>query len=99
MTSDLVPVAQYLRMSTEHQQYSLENQAAAIQKYAEARDFHGSVQHPVRRPAFSSHLLTAVGYSSWRGATDSSVLNVRPVPAMMPLEWLLLSKIRKDFNG
>jgi len=24
----LIPVAQYLRMSTEHQQYSLENQAA-----------------------------------------------------------------------
>ena len=37
MSTDLVPVAQYLRMSTEHQQYSLENQAAAIQKYAESR--------------------------------------------------------------
>ena len=34
----LVPAAQYLRMSTEHQQYSLENQSPAIQKYAE---FHG----------------------------------------------------------
>ena len=29
-----IPAAQYLRMSTEHQQYSLENQAAAIQEYA-----------------------------------------------------------------
>src|SRR6202161_2986421 len=28
--------AQYLRMSTEHQQYSLDNQAAAIARYAEA---------------------------------------------------------------
>ncbi len=28
--------AQYLRMSTEHQQYSLDNQAAAITRYAEA---------------------------------------------------------------
>jgi DNA invertase Pin-like site-specific DNA recombinase len=27
--------AQYLRMSTEHQRYSLENQAAAIGAYAE----------------------------------------------------------------
>jgi DNA invertase Pin-like site-specific DNA recombinase len=39
MTSTLIPVAQYLRMSTEHQQYSLENQAAAIQKYALERNF------------------------------------------------------------
>src|SRR5580698_6794041 len=31
-----IPAAQYVRMSTEHQQYSLQNQSAAIQKYAEA---------------------------------------------------------------
>jgi len=35
----LIPVAQYLRMSTEHQQYSLENQAAAIRSYAENHGF------------------------------------------------------------
>lgn len=35
----LVPTAQYLRMSTEHQQYSLKNQAAAIQLYAQSRGF------------------------------------------------------------
>lgn len=35
----LVPVAQYLRMSTEHQQYSLENQSSAMQKYAESQGF------------------------------------------------------------
>jgi DNA invertase Pin-like site-specific DNA recombinase len=35
----LIPAAQYLRKSTEHQQYSLENQSAAIQKYAEAQGF------------------------------------------------------------
>jgi DNA invertase Pin-like site-specific DNA recombinase len=34
-----VPAAQYLRMSTEHQRYSLENQTAAIAEYAEARGF------------------------------------------------------------
>lgn len=34
-----IPAAQYLRMSTEHQQYSLANQAAAIAKYAEANGF------------------------------------------------------------
>src|SRR6202162_4287917 len=34
-----VPVAKYLRMSTEHQQYSLENQSTAIQKYAETYGF------------------------------------------------------------
>ncbi|HET6145384.1 MAG TPA: recombinase family protein [Candidatus Acidoferrales bacterium] len=33
------PVAQYLRVSTEHQQYSLENQSSAIQRYAEAHNF------------------------------------------------------------
>jgi DNA invertase Pin-like site-specific DNA recombinase len=30
-----LPAAQYLRMSTEHQQYSLDNQADAIRKYAD----------------------------------------------------------------
>jgi DNA invertase Pin-like site-specific DNA recombinase len=35
----LVPAAQYLRMSTEHQQYSLENQSAAILNYAESHGF------------------------------------------------------------
>ena len=40
MTANLlIPAAQYLRMSTEHQQYSLENQSAAIQKYAESQGF------------------------------------------------------------
>ena len=34
-----VPVAQYLRMSTEHQQYSLENQSTAILEYAESHNF------------------------------------------------------------
>ncbi len=37
--TELSPVAQYLRMSTEHQQYSLENQAAAIEKYATLHKF------------------------------------------------------------
>jgi DNA invertase Pin-like site-specific DNA recombinase len=37
--NQLVPAAQYLRMSTEHQQYSLENQSTAIQKYAESQGF------------------------------------------------------------
>jgi DNA invertase Pin-like site-specific DNA recombinase len=34
-----VPAAQYLRMSTEHQRYSLENQASGILKYAENHGF------------------------------------------------------------
>jgi DNA invertase Pin-like site-specific DNA recombinase len=34
-TKGNVPAAQYLRMSTEHQKYSLDNQTAAIQAYAE----------------------------------------------------------------
>jgi DNA invertase Pin-like site-specific DNA recombinase len=35
----LTPAAQYLRMSTEHQQYSFQNQSAAIQQYAEQHGF------------------------------------------------------------
>ncbi|WP_347404091.1 recombinase family protein, partial [Mesorhizobium sp. WSM4976] len=34
-----IAAAQYIRMSTEHQRYSLENQIAAIAEYAEARGF------------------------------------------------------------
>lgn len=39
MADKRIPAAQYLRMSTEHQQYSLENQSAAIQRYAEPHGF------------------------------------------------------------
>jgi DNA invertase Pin-like site-specific DNA recombinase len=38
-TLPLVPAAQYLRMSTDHQQYSLRSQATAIQRYAERHGF------------------------------------------------------------
>jgi len=38
-SSSLIPAAQYLRMSTEHQQYSLENQSDAIRLYAESHGF------------------------------------------------------------
>jgi DNA invertase Pin-like site-specific DNA recombinase len=38
-SSTPTPVAQYLRMSTEHQQYSPDNQAAAIQRYAQQNGF------------------------------------------------------------
>jgi len=40
MTSDQrIPAAQYLRMSTEHQQYSIDNQARSIEQYAKAHGF------------------------------------------------------------
>lgn len=39
MTSNLIPAAEYLRKSTEHQKYSLENQSAAIRDYAECHEF------------------------------------------------------------
>jgi DNA invertase Pin-like site-specific DNA recombinase len=38
-TIQAIPAAQYLRMSTEHQQYSLENQSLAIQQYAESHGY------------------------------------------------------------
>src|SRR4051812_26967694 len=39
MQSPLVPAAQYVRMSTEHQKYSIENQGAAIEEYAKRHGF------------------------------------------------------------
>ena len=39
MDANAVPVAQYLRMSTEHQDYSLDNQVAANKEYAERNGF------------------------------------------------------------
>lgn len=38
-TTWLIPAAQYLRMSTEDQKYSLDNQATAIQVYAQVHGF------------------------------------------------------------
>ena len=38
-TKPLVPAAQYVRMSTEHQQYSIANQEAAIQTYARSHGY------------------------------------------------------------
>jgi len=39
MENASVPAAQYLRMSTEHQQYSFVNQADAIARYAKEHGF------------------------------------------------------------
>ncbi|HVW30402.1 MAG TPA: recombinase family protein [Polyangiaceae bacterium] len=39
MSSSLIRAAQYVRMSTEHQQYSTENQAEVIAEYAQKRGF------------------------------------------------------------
>jgi len=47
--------AQYLRMSTEHQQYSLDNQAAAIQEYARTHGF--TVVRTYEDPGCSGLLL------------------------------------------
>src|SRR5450432_2235136 len=49
------PAAQYLRMSTEHQQYSIENQAAAIRRYAEFNGFE--IVHTYSDPARSGVVL------------------------------------------
>lgn len=38
-TRSRIRAAQYVRMSTEHQKYSTDNQASAIQRYADARGF------------------------------------------------------------
>jgi DNA invertase Pin-like site-specific DNA recombinase len=51
----LIPAAQYLRMSTEHQQYSPENQSEAIRRYAEGHGF--AVARTYSDPAKSGLLL------------------------------------------
>ena len=38
-SSDRIRAAQYVRMSTEHQKYSTENQAEVIRRYADGRGF------------------------------------------------------------
>jgi DNA invertase Pin-like site-specific DNA recombinase len=50
-----VPAAQYLRMSTEHQQYSPENQSSAILEYAESHGF--DIVHTYSDPAKSGVAL------------------------------------------
>ena len=37
--NESLPAAEYLRMSTEHQQYSIDNQKAAIREYAKRNNF------------------------------------------------------------
>jgi DNA invertase Pin-like site-specific DNA recombinase len=56
MTANLlIPAAQYVRMSTEHQQYSIDNQKAAIQRYADANGFY--VVHTYTDAARSAVML------------------------------------------
>jgi len=50
-----IPAAQYLRMSTEHQQYSTENQARSIEQYAQSHGF--SIIHTYCDSAKSGLLL------------------------------------------
>ena len=38
-TLEAIPAAQYVRMSDDGQQYSIENQVAAIQEYADKHGF------------------------------------------------------------
>ena len=54
-STPLVAAAQYLRMSTEHQQYSIENQSELIKKYAQS---HGlSILHTYSDAAKSGLVL------------------------------------------
>src|SRR6266568_3713458 len=55
MSATPIPAAQYLRMSTEYQEYSLDNQCHAIAGYAENNRF--SVVRTYSDPAVSGVLL------------------------------------------
>lgn len=54
-SAPLLPAAQYLRMSTEHQQYSLDNQSAAIERYAVLHGFY--ISHTYSDEAKSGLIL------------------------------------------
>lgn len=65
----LIPAAQYLRMSTDHQQYSLDSQRLAIHSYADATvsPWFGPIQTQPRVVEFSSagtlsHAYALIGY-------------------------------------
>jgi DNA invertase Pin-like site-specific DNA recombinase len=52
--TDNRPVAEYLRMSTEHQQYSLDNQHMTIAAYAEKKASPSSRHTPMEQEVASS---------------------------------------------
>ena len=52
-TAERIRAAEYVRMSTEHQQYSTENQRQAIQQYAERRAWSSCELMPTRERAGS----------------------------------------------
>jgi DNA invertase Pin-like site-specific DNA recombinase len=67
-------VAQYLRMSTEHQQYSIDNQAAAIQEYAREHGF--TVVRTYATPGPKPDKLKLKG--NWRDAVKRSLQKKKP---------------------
>ncbi len=68
-TESLIPAAQYLRMSTERQEYSIDNQAAVIHRYAEA---HGWVIAKTYEDAGKSGLT--IGHRNGLKALLSDIL-------------------------
>jgi DNA invertase Pin-like site-specific DNA recombinase len=70
-----VPAAQYLPMSTEHQRYSLVNQASRILKYAENHGF--SVIQTYSDPARSGFIFRRrEGLQQYFRATDKKEMQV-----------------------
>ena len=65
-TRSLIPAAQYIRMSTERQQYSTANQADAVKEYA-ARGGYEIVQTYAMKARADCELKVGRRYvSSWR---------------------------------
>ncbi|MCR5876620.1 recombinase family protein [Phenylobacterium sp. J426] len=81
-SSSLLPAAQYLRMSTEHQRYSMQNQVAAIAAYAQARGFQivGTYQDPGRSG------LTLSGRPGLQRLLADVVAPDRPFEAILVLD-------------
>ncbi len=81
-------VAQYLRMSTEHQQYSIDNQAAAIQEYAREHGFTvvRTYEDPgrsgllLRRRLQSSTAPTSPGINSLYSDRNAFLISIETSP-------------------
>jgi len=85
-----VPAAQYLRVSTDHQQYSLDDQADSISRYAVERGFivmRTYVDAPKERPAALSNCLRPSRFLRIDPAADTYSSTPTSASAATPDSW------------
>ena len=70
--TEKIRAAQYVRMSTEHQQYSTENQADAIREYAAKRDIEIVRRDASRRTSPSDRPRCRLSFATCPSTTATS---------------------------